>query len=129
MYAMACTRPDIVYIMGIVNRFLSKQSREHWNALKWILRYLRGTVDLNLCFENDEPILVDYIDSVMAEDIDSRKLTLGYPITFTGEAIAWQSRLQICVTLSTTESELIAKTEACKELLWVKRFMKELGFT
>ncbi|RDY02474.1 hypothetical protein CR513_14062, partial [Mucuna pruriens] len=43
-------------------------------------------------------------------------------------AVAWQSKLQKCVALSTTEAEFIAIKEACKELLWVKKLLKELGF-
>ncbi|GJY78963.1 retrovirus-related pol polyprotein from transposon TNT 1-94 [Tanacetum coccineum] len=43
-------------------------------------------------------------------------------------AVSWQSRLQKCVALSTTEAEYMAATEACKELLWLKRFLQELGF-
>lgn len=42
--------------------------------------------------------------------------------------MAWQSRLQKCVALSTTEAEFIAATEACKELLWMKSYLEELGF-
>ncbi|GJY74723.1 retrovirus-related pol polyprotein from transposon TNT 1-94 [Tanacetum coccineum] len=45
-----------------------------------------------------------------------------------GGAVSWQSRLQKCVALSTTEAEYVAATEACKELLWLKRFLQELGF-
>lgn len=41
--------------------------------------------------------------------------------------MTWQSRLQKCVALSTTEAEFIAITEACKELLWLKKFLQELG--
>ena len=63
----------------------------------------------------------------MAGDIDSRKSTSGYLITFAGGAVAWQSRLQKCVALSTTEAEFIAITKACKELLWLKKFLQELG--
>ena len=128
MYAMICTRPDLAYAVGTVSRFLSNPGREHWNAVKWIMRYLRGTSNLKLCFGNEKPVLVGYTDSDMAGDIDSRKSTSGYLITFTGGAVAWQSRLQKCVALSTTESEFIAITEACKELLWMKKFMQELGF-
>ena len=49
-------------------------------------------------------------------------------ITFSGGAVSWQSRLQKCVALSTTKAEYIAATEACKELLWMKKFIQELGF-
>lgn len=85
--------------------------------MKWILRYLRGTSGLKLTFGGDKPLLVSYTDSDMAGDIDSRKSISGYLVTFAGGAVAWQSRLQKCVALSTTEAEFIAATEACKELL------------
>ena len=128
MYAMVCTRPDISHAVSVVSRFLSNPGREHWNAVKWILRYLHGTSSLSLCFGTGEPILSAYTDSDMAGDIDTRKSTSGYLITFAGGAVSWQSRLQKCVALSTTEAELIAVVEACKELLWMKRFLKELSF-
>ncbi|CAH9086863.1 unnamed protein product [Cuscuta epithymum] len=128
MYEMVCTRPDIAHAVGIVSRFLSNPGREHWNAVKWILKYLRGTTDLMLCFGGDKPILMGYTDSDMARDIDSRKSTSGYLIKFAGGAVVWQSRLQRCVALSTTEAEFIAITEACKELLWLKKFLRELSF-
>ena len=127
MYAMVCTRPDIAHAVGVVSRFLSDQGKEHYAAVKWILRYLQGTSKMSLCFGKGEPILDGFTDSDMAGDIDSRKSTSGYLITFAGGAVAWQSRLHKCVTLSTTEAEFIAITEACKELLWLKKFLQELG--
>ena len=127
MYAMVCTRPDIAHVVGTVSRFLSNPGKEHWNAVKWILRYLRGTINMMLCFGDDKPTMMGYSDSDMAGDIDSRKSTSGYMIKFAGEAVTWQSRLQRCVALSTIEAEFIAITEACKELLWVKKFLQELG--
>ncbi|KAM3394086.1 hypothetical protein P3S68_003088 [Capsicum galapagoense] len=65
----------------------------------------------------------------MASDVATRKSTSGYLFTFAGGAVSWQSRLQKYVALSTTEAELIAAIEACKELLWMKRFLGELGCT
>ena len=40
MYVMVCTRLDIAYAVGVVNRFLSNTRRLHWEAVKWIMRYL-----------------------------------------------------------------------------------------
>ncbi|CAJ2671557.1 unnamed protein product [Trifolium pratense] len=128
MYAMVCTRPDIAHVVGTVSRFLSNPGREHWNAVKWVLRYLRGTTGMRLCFGGDKPTLEGYSDSDMAGDIDFRKSTSGYMIKFAGGVVAWQSRLQKCVALSTTKAEFIVITEACKELLWLKKFLQELGF-
>ncbi|KAL6219078.1 hypothetical protein ACLB2K_012284 [Fragaria x ananassa] len=58
MYTMVCTRPDITYVVGIVSKFLSNPGKEHWNAVKWILRYLRGTSKISLCFGNGKSELV-----------------------------------------------------------------------
>ncbi|CAL1383495.1 unnamed protein product [Linum trigynum] len=127
MYAMVCTRPDIAHAVGIVSRFLSNPGKEHWRAVKWILRYLRGTSRVCLCFGNGKTILDGYTDANMAGDVDSRKSTSGYMMTFAGAAVSWQSKLQKCVALSTTEAEYIAVTEACKEMLWLKKFLQELG--
>ena len=80
-----------------------------------------------LCFGDDKPTVVGYSDSDMAGDIDFRKSTSSYMIKFVGGAVTWQSRLQRCVALSTIEAEFISITEACKELLWVKKFLQELG--
>ncbi|KAK1417487.1 hypothetical protein QVD17_26616 [Tagetes erecta] len=41
MYAMVCTRPDIAHAVGVVSRFMSDPGREHWEAVKWLLRYLK----------------------------------------------------------------------------------------
>ena len=67
-----------------------------------------------------------YTDSDMAGDLDNRKSTTGYLFTFSGGAISWQSKLQKCVALSTTEAEYIAATEASEEMIWLKRFLQEL---
>jgi len=45
MYAMVCTRRDIAYSVGVVSRFLANPGKEHWNAVKWILRYIKGSID------------------------------------------------------------------------------------
>jgi len=100
MYATVCTRLDIAHV-GITNQFLSNLGRDHQNVMKWILRNLHGTVDMKLCFEGDKPNLVDHSDSYMAKDIDSKKSTLGYLINFARRVVAWQSRFQWCVALST----------------------------
>jgi hypothetical protein len=50
MYAMVCTRPDIAHAVGVVSRYMNNPSKEHWEAVKSILRYLRGTSTHALCF-------------------------------------------------------------------------------
>ena len=95
--------------------------------MKWILRYLRGTSRTCLCFGSNKPILKGYSDADMASDLDSRNSTLGFLMTFVGRAVSWQSKLQKYVDLSTTEAEYIAVTEACKEALWMIKFLQKLS--
>ncbi|OMO59210.1 Integrase, catalytic core [Corchorus capsularis] len=112
MYLMVCTRPNITHAVGVVSRFLSDPGKVHWEAVKWIFRYLRGTSKMCLSFGTTQTILEGFTDADMAGDLDSRKSTSGYIFTFAGGAISWQSKLQKCVALSTTEAEYIAAIEA-----------------
>ena len=51
MYVMMCTRPDICFVVGLVSRYQSNPGREHWKAVKRILRYLKGTMDYCLVYQ------------------------------------------------------------------------------
>ena len=108
MYAMVCTRPDLAYAFGVVSRFLSNLGREHWNAVKWILRYLREISDLKITFGGKKPLLVSYTDSDMSGDVDSSKSLSDYLVTFAGGAVACSQRLQfISIILSCYTGEII----------------------
>ena len=63
----------------------------------------------------------------MAGDVDRRKSTSGYLFRFLEGAISWQSKLQKYVASSTIEAEYIAAEEAVTKMLWLKRFLQELG--
>jgi hypothetical protein len=128
MYAMVCTRPDVAHAVGVVCRFLSNPGKVHWNAAKWILRYLKGIINHYICFgDKNNSVLEAYTDTDWTGDIDSRKSTFGYLICFRNEIVSWQSKLQKYVALSTTEAEYIAIMEACKKLIWMKKLLYELG--
>ena len=72
-------------------------------------------------------MLVGYTDSDMASDVNSKKSVSRFLITFTRGAVSWQSKLQKCIALSIIEAEFIVITESCKEALWMRRFLEELG--
>ena len=127
MYAMVCTCPDIAYAVGITSRFLANPGKEHWVAVKWIIRYLRGSSKVSLCFGEGAVELSRYTDANMARDIDTRKSTSSFGALFVGGAVSWKSKLQKCITLSTTEAEYVAATKLFKEMLWMKKFLYELG--
>ena len=87
--------------------FLSNPRKENWAAVKWILKYLCGTYKMCLSIGETRPKLVSYTDADMAGDVDFKKSTSGYLITFEGGVVSWQSRLQKCGALSTTKESLL----------------------
>ncbi|CAA7045319.1 unnamed protein product [Microthlaspi erraticum] len=129
MYAMIGTRPDIAYAIGLVSMFMSKPGMMHWEAVKWLLRYIKGSSDLEVVFTKNKNFNIQgYCDSDFAGDRDKRKSTSGYVFTVGGNTISWRSNLQPVVTLSTIEAEYIALTEAVKEAIWIKGLLKNMGF-
>ncbi|MCO5592943.1 hypothetical protein L7F22_046947 [Adiantum nelumboides] len=62
-----------------------------------------------------------------AGDLDNIRSTSGYVFTMVGGAVSWRSRLQTCVTQTTTEAEYVAASEACKEAIWLARLVTDLG--
>lgn len=89
---MIYKRLNIAHV-GTISRFLSNPGKEHWNAMKWIFGYLRGTSDLKLCLGGDKPTLMGYSGSNMMSYIYSKKSTSDYLIKFVMGVMAWQSRL------------------------------------
>ena len=96
MYAMMCTRPD----MSAVSRYMHDPGKGHWQAVRWILRYLQNTLDVGLTFEQDESLgqcIVGYCDSNYAGDLDKRRSTTSYLFTLAKAPVSWKSTLQFKV--------------------------------
>ncbi|PSS08126.1 Endonuclease [Actinidia chinensis var. chinensis] len=130
MYAMVCTRPDISHAVSMVSRYMHNPGKVHWQAVKWILRYIHGTVNVGLKFQRDDKssqYSVGYVDSDYAGDLDKRRSTTGYVFTMAGGPVCWRSTLQSTVALSTTEAEYMAVTEAFKEAIWLHGLINDLG--
>ena len=130
MYSMICTRPDLVYASSLVNRFMANPRKGHWEAVKWVLRYLKGTVSYGLLYKRGKPnsgCLVGYCDLDFSGDLDKRRSLTGYCFTLYGNVVSWKAVLQLVVALSTTEAEFMALTEATKEAIWLKGLVEEFG--
>jgi hypothetical protein len=130
MYLALTTRPDIAYAAGVLARFNSNPGLAHWQAVKHILRYLKGTVHHKLVYspsDSSEPFIT-YSDSDHGGNPDNGKSTGGYVVKIGTGAVSWSSKLQTLVALSTTEAEHIAAVEAGKEIIWMRQLMGELGY-
>jgi hypothetical protein len=90
---MVCTRLDIADSMGVVSRFLANPCNEHWNVVKWILRYIKDSIDYCLCFQGIDTLLEGFTDANIKSDVDSRKSTTNYIYTFVKVVVSCVSRL------------------------------------
>ena len=130
MYGMVCSRPDLAHAISLVSRFMANPGQAHWNALKWLFRYLNGSLGNGLRFKKSaqgREALAGYVDADFAGCVDTRKSTTGYVFTLYGTAVTWKANLQSVVSLSTTEAEYIALTEAVKEGSWLRGLIGDLG--
>ncbi|KAK1413090.1 hypothetical protein QVD17_34841 [Tagetes erecta] len=131
MYLMVCTRPDLAYGVSVVSRYLSNPGKAHWEGVKWILRYLKGTADHGLVFGKDvihgSVQIEGYVDADFAKDLDKCRSITSFVFKCLGSVISWKSHLQSVIALSTTEAEYMSLCEAVKEALWLSRMVRELG--
>lgn len=108
---------------------MANPGKDHWLAVKWLMRYIKGTISYGLLYDNEfthNSKIVGYVDADYAADRDIRRSLTGFVFTLFGNTISWKSSLQSVVALSTTESEYMAVTEAFKEALWLKELCEEL---
>ena len=131
MFAMICTRPDIAYAVNSLAQFASDPSPVHVQALKRVLRYLRGTVHRRITYTgtgapDSQPRLTGYSDASWGGGAGCRSVT-GYAFMLAGGVISWQSARQKTVALSTVEAEYMATAAAVKEAIWWRSFFSGLG--
>ncbi|KAK1697079.1 hypothetical protein QYE76_013776 [Lolium multiflorum] len=116
------------HAVSLTSRYQSDPGMEHWTAVKNILKYLKRTKDMFLCYGGDQELVVtSYTDASWNTDPDDSKSQSGYVFILNGAAVSWASSKQCTVAKSSTESEYIAASEASSEAVWMKRFIVELG--
>ncbi|KAH9735669.1 hypothetical protein KPL71_017818 [Citrus sinensis] len=125
---LTCTRPYILYVVGLVSRYMENPKTTHFKAAKRILHYIKGTTNFSLLysFSNDYK-LVGYSDNDWGGDVDDRKSTTRFVLFMGDTAFTWMSKKQPIVTLSTCEAEYVAATSSVCDAIWLRNFLKELG--
>jgi hypothetical protein len=110
MYLQRGTRPDITFAVCRLAQHCSDPTVRHWNCVLRILRYLKGTPGYTIRYGNSDrlQVLKGYSDSDYAGDPADRLSTYGYIFKLCGGAIAWTSKKQRSVSISTTEAEYVA---------------------
>ncbi|KXJ62307.1 hypothetical protein RP20_CCG026806 [Aedes albopictus] len=128
MYTMLCVRPDICYAVGYLGRFQVQPGEAHWQALKRVVRYVKGTKNLKLHYKknDDAEALVGYADADWASDAEDRKSVSGFIFKVFGNTVSWASRKQQTVALSSCEAEYAALSTAASEGLWLHGILEDL---
>ena len=125
---LTCTRPDILYAVGVVSRYMELPTTTHMKAAKRILRYIKGTINFGLYYSTSNDYkLVGYSDSDWGGDVDDRKSTSGFVFYIGDTAFTWMSKKQPIVTLSTCEAEYVAATSCVCHAIWLRNLLKELS--
>jgi hypothetical protein len=127
---MVYTRPDIAYAVSMVNRYMHNPGKGHWNAVKWILHYVKGSIDLGLVFNINKATsgdVIRFVDSDYGSDLDKGRSISAYIFSLCAGAISWKVSLQSITTLSTAEAEYVAATEDVKKATWLHVLILELG--
>jgi hypothetical protein len=133
MYCATQTRPDIMFALSVLSRFLTNPSPQHIAAAKRVLRYLKGTTYLGVVYGGGDPgkedmILMGYSDADYAGYHYTFKSTSGYVFKFAGGVISCQIKRQSIVALSSTESEYYGLAKAAMEAAWLRQLFKELRY-
>ncbi|KAL7282593.1 hypothetical protein ACG7TL_004064 [Trametes sanguinea] len=129
MHIAVHTRPDIAKAVQNVAQFMANPGRRHWNAVKRIFQYLKGTRHYVLTFGGDGPTSpLAYCDADYGNDSDSARSISGYCILLGRGCISWSAKKQTSVALSTGEAEYYAGVHCGREILWMRQFLLELGF-
>ena len=122
MYFMDCTRPDTSHVVSMVSRYINHPWKIHWQVVKWIFLYLRGTLDVGLIYDKSSDIsgeIVNYVDSNYFRYLNRKSLT-RYIFTLNGSVIGWKATLQFTIVALIIEAEYIVATKAAKEVIWFK---------
>jgi hypothetical protein len=121
------SRPNVKQVVGMVARFQTTPKESHVQAVKIIFRYLKGTIDLGLWYPSkDSFTLKAYSDADWEGCVDDRKSTSGGAF-FLGESlVAWISKKQSSISLSTTEAEYIVAVECCTQVEWMKQTLQDI---
>ena len=126
MYAVVGTRPDIAYAVSYLARFMANPGHAHWEAVKHVIRYLKGTKEVKLILGQGSTFSWEELDYQNSSGMqgysnadgnsqEHRHVISSYVFCIDGGEISWNSRKQALVSLSTMELEYVAMTHATKE--------------
>jgi len=123
---LTASRPDIAFSVGICARYQANPKEVHLKAVKRIIRYVKGTTEYGLWYPMGTSLdLIGYSDADWAGSADDRKSTSGACFYIGHCLVAWHSKKQNCIALSTAEAEYIAAGSCSTQLIWMKSLLSD----
>ncbi|SCZ99736.1 BZ3501_MvSof-1269-A2-R1_Chr12-2g03438 [Microbotryum saponariae] len=105
MYAAVGTRPNLAFVVSYLARFSQQPGPAHWTAIKQVLRYIKGTLDLGLTYSKTSKEFHGYSDVNWGACLTTSRSTMGYAFIYSGAVIAWCSKREHRVAKSTTDAD------------------------
>ena len=129
-YAVDHCHPEGLFIASQLSSACANPGHEHWKAATHCLRYLKGAASVGLTLGGPPAIEPEvFVDASYIEDGEARS-QLGYCVRLNREAgmIYSKSSRDTATSLSASEAELRALKEATQEAMWLRYFLKEIGY-
>ena len=122
------SKPDIAFNVGVCARYQAYPKESHLIALKHIIRYIVGTLELGLQYPFDiHSDVACYTDANQAGNVDDKKITSSGYFYIGNCLVDWMSKKQNFVLLSIVEAKYIVTDSCCSQLLWIKHMLRDYG--
>ena len=125
---LCASRPNIMFSVCLCARFQDRPQESHLTAVKRILKYIKHTPSIGLWYPKGasfELLGYSYLDFAGFR-VDHKSTTDGCYL-LGHSLVAWVSRKQISMALSTMEEEYIATGACCAQILYMKQTLLDVG--
>ena len=129
---LTATRPDILFVVSLLSRFMHSPRDKHLTTAKRVLRYIKGTSKFGIFFPTSAQVtmkLIGYSGSDWGGGVHDSRSTSGYLLCLGRSFFSQSSRKQETTTQSTAEVEYITFASAVNQFIWLRKMMKDLCVT
>jgi hypothetical protein len=130
------SRVDVLNRVRELSRFMTSPRESHWKAMLRCMKYIVMTPERGLLLKpnrkwdgkdkNFQFEITGMADADYATDKETRRSVSGYSTFLEGAMVSAKSRMQKCVTLSTTEAEMMSMTECVQDMLFIMRILQSM---